>query len=185
MDIIFILDYETYQKNLFEVAEESSLYVDKIWFRIKNIDANIILTLSKKLRTILKDKLIILSERADIATIAKLDGIHVGNRSLPVDILKKKFNHLTIGYSAHGIEEIKEIEADYFTLSPIFFTKKEHPVNPIGVVDVSKLNKKIYALGGINKENILNLLNKGYKGVAGISFLKDLPHIRKLICSAN
>lgn len=181
MKILFILDYNTYKDNLFDVAYKASYYVDSIWFRIKNIDAKIILNLAQKLRDILPNKTLILSERSDIAYLAKFNCVHLGSASIPTDIVKSSFPNLLVGYSAHSLQEIETINADYYTLSPIFFTKKDYPVVPLGPIDVSYFSKKIYALGGINKENVCELLGLGFTGIAGISFLDDLPTIKALL----
>ncbi|MBC7197493.1 MAG: hypothetical protein H5U39_09585 [Deferribacterales bacterium] len=46
---------------------------------------------------------------------------------------------------------------------------------------MSSINKKIYALGGINISNVNSLKNKGYSGIAGISLYKYLESIKKLL----
>ncbi len=181
MKILFILDYNTYKDNLVDIAHKASFYSDKIWFRIKNIDAITVLHLSKKLRDTLPNSTLILSDRADIAHLARFNGVHLGASSIPPEIIKNTFPNLTVGYSAHSLKELELVNADYYTLSPIFFTKKDYPVVPIGPIDVRNYNKKIYALGGINKENVSKLLNLGFHGIAGISFLDDLPDIKSLL----
>jgi len=179
MKILFILDYTTYRENIFDVAKVASLYADAIWFRIKNIDAVDILYLSKRLRNELPSSHLILSERADIAQIAGFNGVHIGSKSIPTYAVKKAFPDLELGYSAHSINEIEEVEADYYTLSPIFYTKKDYEVYPLGPVDVSLAGKKIFALGGISINNVAKLLNRGFYGIAGISFFNDLQELSK------
>lgn len=181
MEVMFVLDYNTYATNFFDVALKASTYVDIIWLRIKGIDASLVLSLSAKLRALLPDTTLYLSERADIADICKFDGVHLGADSVPVDAVKRNFKSLKVGYSAHSIDEITRLNADYFTLSPIFPTKKNYEVRPLGPVNVSQLGKNVFALGGINVKNIKELKGLGFKGVAGISFLEDLPHIKYLL----
>lgn len=181
MNILFILDYKTYKDNLFETALKASYYADKIWFRIKDLDSILMLNLAFKLKQLLPTKDLIISERADIALITQFKGVHLGSNSIPPDVIKSTFPSLTVGYSAHSLDEICSIEADYYTLSPIFYTKKDYQVSPLGLIDVSSTGKKIYALGGINKENVKSLIGLGYYGFAGISFLNDLQYIKSFL----
>ncbi|MGB9730395.1 MULTISPECIES: thiamine phosphate synthase [Calditerrivibrio] len=183
MKILFILDYTTFRENIFDVAKEASTYADAIWFRIKNIDTVDILYLSTRLRNDLPSSHLILSERPDIAQIAGFNGVHLGSNSIPTHTIKKAFPDLELGYSAHSINEIEEIEADYYTLSPIFYTKKEYEVDPLGPVNVSFVGKRIYALGGISINNVAELFNRGFYGIAGISFFKDLNVLSRKIKS--
>lgn len=180
MKILFVLDYSTFKEKWIEVANQVRPYADMIWFRIKNKDANEIYSHAKLLRKTLPDSRLILSDRADIAELAGFDGVHMGNRSISTEIIKQKYPNLTIGYSAHSINEIKSISADYYTLSPIFFTTKEYEVKPLGTIDVKNLYKDIYALGGISKNNILTIKDCGFKGIAGISFYKDIEKLQKI-----
>lgn len=181
-EIIFILDYNTFKKNLLETALQYSPFADKIWLRIKNIDANEIFYYAKNLRTLLPDKYLILSERVDIASMLKFNAVHLNKDCHELVVLKKKFKWLDFGYSAHSTNEILSMECfDYFTLSPLFETKKDFKVKPIGAVDVSWINKNIYALGGINPDNIDEIKNKGYSGIAGISLYKTIKELKNLL----
>jgi len=179
-EIIFILDYESFKDRLFDIALNAASYADKIWFRIKSADAASIFKLAKGIRNILPDKYLILSERADIAHILNYNAVHLNHSCSKLVWLKKIFPTLDFGYSAHNILEIKEKkDFDYFTLSPIFMTNKTYEVKPLGVIDVSSINKKIYALGGINLSNVNSLKNKGYSGIAGISLYNCIEDIKK------
>jgi thiamine-phosphate pyrophosphorylase len=181
-EVIFILNYESFKDRLFDTALKTAPYADKIWFRIKSESAAVIFKLAKELRNILPDKYLILSERPEIAHILNYNAVHLNHTCSKLICLKKIFTKLDFGYSAHTIAEIKEKqEFDYFTLSPIFMTDKPYEVKPLGVIDVSSINKKIYALGGINISNVNSLKNKGYSGIAGISLYKYLESIKKLL----
>jgi len=179
MKILFVLDYDRYKNELFSVAEKAAEYADYIWFRIKYQDDKTILNLAERLRRYLINKKLILSERADLALIIGFNGVHLGANSIPPEVIKQKFNSLTVGYSTHSIDEINSVTADYYTLSPIFDTKKDYEVKPLGLVNVTKLNKNIYALGGINRGNAKLLKDLGFCGVAGITFLSDLEMLKK------
>ncbi len=178
MKILFVLDYETFKNNLFETAKKASPYSDYIWFRIKNQDAKLIYDLSLKLRNGFQNKFI-LSERADIANAVGFHGVHLNKSSISPGIIKKSFPGLNISYSAHSLSEIEKLNCDFFTLSPIFFTYKPYEVKPLGVLNVKNTGKKIFALGGINSENIFKLKGKGFYGIAGISFINQIEKIKE------
>ena len=180
-EIIFVLDYETFKDNIMKTAKYASKYVDKIWFRVKNVDAKESYILASTLRNCLPDTFLIISERPDIAFLAGFDGVHLNTSSSLLVKLKKRFPKLTFGFSAHNIQEIIDYDFDYFTLSPVFYTNKGYPVSPLGCMDVSNIKKDIYALGGINSKNIFQLKGKGYKGIAGISFFKEISEIKKIM----
>ncbi len=181
MKILFVLDYLTFKENLFFTAEKASKYADFIWFRIKNEEADKIYKLSVKLMSLFPNVKFILSERADIAFSANFFGVHLNSFYIPPDKIKKSFPSLNVSYSAHSIDEILEINCDFYTLSPIFYTEKPYEVKPLGVIDVSCYNKKIFALGGINKNNVSELQDKGFYGVAGIGFIDDLKIIKNVL----
>jgi thiamine-phosphate pyrophosphorylase len=181
MKIIQIIDYKTFGEDYLDIAEKTSDKSDILWFRIKGEDGSFIYNKAKKLRELLSEKPLILSERADIADMLGYQAVQLGAYTLDVDSVRKAYPNLKIGYSSHNFDEIRNIDADYFTLSPLFYTVKDYHVNPLGAVDVSAYNKEIYGLGGISSENVSELKNKGYAGVAGISFYKFLERLNNKI----
>jgi len=94
MKVMFVLDYSTYAHHVFDVALKASIYADIIWLRIKCMDASLVLSISLRLRALLPDTILYLSERADIADICKFDGVHLGAESIPVDVVKEILNPL-------------------------------------------------------------------------------------------
>jgi len=179
--VIAVLDYELFYDSLWETAEYAASFNVKIWLRIKNRDTKLIYEIALHLRKFLPESYLILSERPDIATICFFDGVHLNSHCYPPDKVKQNFPELDIGYSAHSLEEIYSVYANYYTLSPVFQTKKEFEVKPLGAVNVSRTRKKIYALGGVNSNNIGLLQGKGFYGVAGISLISELDNIKKYV----
>lgn len=179
--IIAVLDYEVFKDSLLETAEYAASFGAKIWLRMKNKDAGLIYKVAFNLRKHLPESYLILSERPDISTMCSFNGVHLNSHCYPVDKVKKCFPELDIGYSAHSLEEIDAVNADYFTLSPIFQTKKSFEVKPLGLVNVGRTKKQIYALGGINPSNISLLLGKGFYGFAGISLISELNKLKRYI----
>ena len=81
-----------------------------------------------------------------------------------------------VGASAHTVEDAVEAErlgAGYITLSHIFETDCKKGVPPKGLSLITEARKKvnipIYALGGINAENIESVFAAGASGAALMS----------------
>lgn len=172
MNIITVLDHNVYMDNYLDIASKIDGKCSYIWYRIKGIDKVEIFNRAKILRDKISYSKLILSENATMATILDYDGVHLNSLSVDVDTIKKVFNNLIIGYSAHSLGEIDKISADYFTLSPIY-RSKYHSVNPLGDISIDS-DKKVYALGGVTLDHYDSLLSKGFTGVAGISLIDDL-----------
>jgi len=177
MEIIQIIDYDTMGADWLSIAVGCAPFADALWLRIKNKPSELIYDEAKKLREALPDARLILSERKEIAALLGYYGVQLGADNMCGNVDES----LSVGYSAHCIDEIKENKAAYYMLSPIFHTVKEYEVKPLGVLDVSSLGKDIYALGGICTANVCQLKGKGYKGVAGISFYREIPALREAV----
>jgi thiamine-phosphate pyrophosphorylase len=177
MKIIQVLDYDTFGDDCIDIAGECAPYADVIWFRIK--DESKVRLEAEKLRKALPDAFLALSLDAEAAYDLGYDAVQLGANS-DVESTREKYPNLKIGYSAHSVEEIQNKRADYFTLSPVFYTKKDYEVKPLGLVNVSTLGREVYALGGINVENVESLRGLGFAGVAGISFYKELQKLSSI-----
>lgn len=169
-----VIDYETFGDSYLQVAERVADRSEMIWFRAKNLDAGDIYRKAAKMRELLPDAFLILSERPDIAIAAGFDGVQLNERTLPPETVEEVFPELVTGYSAHSLEEIEKVQADFFTLSPIFMTDKPYEVKPLGAVDVTDTEKKVYALGGVTVSALSDLNEKGYYGYAGIGIIKGM-----------
>lgn len=118
-----------------------------------------------------------LNDRLDIAWTAGADGVHLGQRSLPVRSVRRLVGHdLTIGASVHNEHEsaIAEKEgADYAFLGTLFRTPSHHGIEPGGLSLISKMCSVIrdmpfVGIGGITPERVGGVLAAGAKGVAVI-----------------
>ncbi|MDR2884527.1 MAG: thiamine phosphate synthase [Deferribacteraceae bacterium] len=172
MKILLILDHDRFKDDYLSIAQDAAPHVDLLWYRIKGVPDCEIYKRAIALRTALPHATLILSERADIATAANFQGVHLNANTPPPAVIKGAFPELLVGYSAHSVEECR-IAADYITLSPIFHTAKPYEVHPLGVIPAPAAN--VYALGGVSASNINLLKSCGYLGVAGISLYNELP----------
>ena len=96
---------------------------------------------------------LMISDHANLARAAGADGVHVGRRSLPIDIVRDTWEGW-LGASCHSAGELAEAEAggaDFATLSPVFAVpRKGRALGVDGFLrcrDTTSL--PVVALGGI------------------------------------
>lgn len=118
------------------------------------------------------DVKIFINSRVDIPLLLNLHGVHLPERSIPIPMIKHKFPDLIVGKSCHTVEGALKAQregADYIFFSPIF--KVEGKGEPVGVAGLKKVLEvvkiPVYALGGINSENLDKVISTGVYGIAG------------------
>jgi thiamine-phosphate pyrophosphorylase len=121
---------------------------------------------------------LIINDRVDIAVASGADGVHVGINSMPVAAVRRTMGlGKIIGYSAHGIDEALQAQADgadFVTFGPVYPTPSKAAYGePCGVKKlaetVSALNIPVIGLGGISSAAIAEIMSAGVAGVAVIS----------------
>jgi thiamine-phosphate pyrophosphorylase len=175
MRILLVLDQPSFGDALFSIAKACAPYCDIMRYRAKGLSIAQTYDNAARLRDMLPDNELWLSEYADMATILGYEGVSVGINSMPVAAIKATFPQLTVCYAAHTVEECS-LPADCFTLSPLFPTEKPYEVIPLGAIPAPAAN--VYALGGISFDKVPLLEELGYAGVAGISFYKEIKPYR-------
>ncbi|MEW6202033.1 MAG: thiamine phosphate synthase [bacterium] len=129
---------------------------------------------------------LIINARCDIAALADADGVHLGTGKVPVKAARKILGaKKIIGFSAHNLKETLKAQddgADYISLSPLFITTSASiPRPPLGIKQWLKITEKIkipvFALGGINTDNLKSALNAGINRIAVVSALTDADDI--------
>ncbi|MHB1679912.1 MAG: thiamine phosphate synthase [bacterium] len=153
--------------------------------RQKDLTVRQIISLGEKIKKIIeqyKDIYFFVNDRIDIALALEADGVHLNKNSIPIKAIKEKYREIIIFYSSHSYEEALDAEkngADAITFSPIFKTKNqdfEQGLEPLKkIIDNTKI--PVFALGGINNNNIKAIRNAGTKYAAiqsGILKQKDI-----------
>lgn len=156
-------------ENLLNNAEKIDGIADIIWFRIKNNNERYIYDKAVSVRKIIKKSMLILSPYPEIAIKCSYDGIQMNKNNL---FSEYDYKELIKGYSAHSLEEINNIKADFYTFSPVFHTPKEYEVKPAGLLMMPE-EKKVFALGGIKKEHTELVKKYGFYGIAGIRLINE------------
>ena len=120
-----------------------------------------------------------LANNLKLAVNLNLDGAYIPsfNKNLGLKKYNLKKNFLILG-SAHNVCEIKikqEQGVEVLFLSPLFKTKNYKQGLDVVKFNIlcSFFNKKIIALGGINKKNINKLKITNAHGYSGISYFSN------------
>jgi thiamine-phosphate pyrophosphorylase len=176
-----ITDRHLYSQSLAEVATRAEKAgVQFFQLREKDLAVRDLLSVARELRSILKRTAFIVNGQLEVALASGADGVHLQRDNVPVDAVKSKYPALKVGYSAHSLEELEEAEkqgVDYLFISPVFAPSSK-PVQALGLGTAkewaSKVNRPVFALGGIKAERISEVRNAGFAGAAGISlFVED------------
>ena len=120
----------------------------------------------------------------------KIGAVHTNSNNR---IVPKSFKG-EIGFSAHTIEEVKDIKDkyDYLFLSPIYnsISKKGYS-STFSYSELKEafkqgiLTEKVYALGGITPNKIPELKELGFGGVAFMGYIWESYNLNEIIKKVN
>ncbi len=180
------LTNDNYEKHALETLRLIELAVNAgvslIQIREKNLSARLLFELTLRAVSISRNTRakILVNDRADVAYVAGADGVHLTEKSLAVDDVRKSFPDLElIGVSVHLLEGVKNAErngADFAVFGPVFGSPGKG--EPVGVERLKEICVAVepfpvLALGGIDASNYGKALKAGAKGFAAIRFLND------------
>jgi thiamine-phosphate pyrophosphorylase len=164
--------------------------VNMIQVREKALPAGLVFDLTRAVVDALagSDALVIVNDRADIASTAGAGGVHLPETSLSPAVVRGAFgNDLVIGVSTHSFGAAKaaaEGHADYSFFGPLFDTPGKG--EPVGVAVLEEVCRglegfPVIALGGIDAGNFATALNAGAAGIAAIRALNDAASRRQIL----
>ena len=158
-----------------------------IQLREKDLDKNKIKNEAIRLLKICRENnvLFIVNDYVDVALEIGADGVHLGQTDMSISEAREICgNKLIIGLSTHSIEQAIKADkedVDYITIGPIYKTRaKDFTVGTEIIKEVvSKVEKPVIAIGGINKNNIDEVLKQGIKSVAVISAVVSAENVKE------
>lgn len=133
---------------------------------------------------------VIVNDRLDVAMAANAHGVHLGTRSMPVDLVRRLVPpEFKVGVSCHSLAEALRAQtggADYILLGPVFATPSKLAYGPpLGVAKLREVTAQvsipIFALGGITLDRVAPCIENGAAGIAGIRIFQDCNSIEKLV----
>jgi len=127
--------------------------------------------------------ILIVNDRADVARMSGVSGVHVGQDDLsPADARLVLPAPAIIGVSTHSEPQLRaalDSPADYVAIGPVFATSTKAKLDPVvgldGVRQASRLSRAagrpLVAIGGITLERSADVLAAGADSVAVVSDL--------------
>ncbi len=147
-----------------------------VQYRTKSSDDLTNLSEANELSRLCKiyDSLFIVNDRIDIALAVDADGVHLGQKDIPVQIARKILgSEKLIGSSIHCLKELRLAEengCDYVGAGPVNKTQTKPNLEAKGIKYLSETCNSTYlpwfAIGGINNTNLQELISAGTKRVA-------------------
>lgn len=132
-----------------------------------------------KLRALTREAgiLFIIDDRVDVALSVGADGVHLGEKDLPLEEARKLLGpEMILGASArtpYGVKRAQEAGADYLGVGAIFPTGTKDVAIFAGTERLTQLRPlvkvPILAIGGITEDNVELAIQAGADGVAVIS----------------
>jgi thiamine-phosphate pyrophosphorylase len=137
---------------------------------------------------------VVVNDRLDVAKAAGADGVHLGERSLPIaDVVH--YAHGTgaakflVGASCHSPEAAERAMvagADYVFFGPVFATPSKITFGaPQGLEQLAEVCRRVsipvLAIGGITVENASSCLDYGAAGVAAIRLFQEARDLTTLL----
>ena len=180
------------EKDFYNCIEEAIKGGVKIvQLREKNISTKDFYEKALKVKEICKNYgvLFIINDRLDIAQAVGADGVHLGQSDMPIEkareILKDKF---LIGATARNVEEAKRAEllgADYIGSGAIFGTSTKDNAKKLEMEELKKIIASVkipvFAIGGININNVSSLKNIGLQGICAVSGILSEKDCKKAV----
>jgi thiamine-phosphate diphosphorylase len=154
--------------------------VDLLQLRGKELSARELLEASRQLLPRCREAQVpfLVNDRLDVALAAGADGVHLGQADLPFAAARELMgSELILGGSTHDLAEIREAEAvaDYLGFGALFPTNTRPDSRirgPQALTEaVAATTLPMFAIGGIEVENLGQLKGCGMAGIAVASAL--------------
>jgi thiamine-phosphate pyrophosphorylase len=144
------------------------------WIQIRAkraTDAELAGTVERALAGLPDGVVVWIDDRADVAALFRLPGVHVGQQDLPPAAARTVVGERCwIGFSTHDLDQVAaadvDPDVDVVALGPIFPTRHKDAPDPVVGLDAlararGLTAKPLVAIGGIAEENLLAVLAAG------------------------
>ena len=175
------------------IAQAIAAGVDWVQIREKDLPARGLLVLTETAVSQARQQgttRVVVNDRLDVALAAHAHGVHLGTRSMPVDVVRKLAPpEFLVGVSCHSLAEAQAAEkagADYLLLGPIFSTpSKLQYGQPLGLATLRRVTSEVsipvIALGGINADRVAACRENGAAGIAAIRLFQEADSLQTLV----
>jgi thiamine-phosphate pyrophosphorylase len=166
-----------------------------IQLRLKNVSLNIYKITSNEAKVICDsyDAKLIINDNIEVAKFANTTGVHLGKNDSSIKEARVFLGKdMIIGGTANTLEDCEALiksGVDYIGLGPFQFTKTKDNLSPIlgiegfkRITDELRMTSKmipIYAIGGIQTENVQSLLEVNITSIAVSGILTNQDNLKK------
>ena len=131
--------------------------------------------------------LFIVNDHVDLALAVGADGVHVGQKDLPVTVVRRLMGPgAVIGCSTNNAEEARRAEADgadYVSVGRLFETGSKGDTRPATLATLRSVKAAVgvpvCAIGGINESNIDAVIATGAEMAAVIAAVTGAAEVRE------
>jgi len=132
------------------------------------------------------DTLFIINDYLDLALAVDADGLHIGQRDLPLPIIRRELPvDKVVGCSVNTVSQAVKAQnegADYIAVGSMFPTTTKRDATVVGVDRLKQIRQAVssplVAIGGINENNISQVMAAGANSVAVISAVLSKEDIK-------
>ncbi|HZI19876.1 MAG TPA: thiamine phosphate synthase [Pyrinomonadaceae bacterium] len=162
------------------VARASQAGVSVVQIREKGLTPRVLYELAARCAEAARagGTLLLVNDRADVASAAGCHGVHLATNSLEAAIVRRAFGpDFCVGVSTHTFDEARAARdggADFALFGPVFDTPSKRAFGPprgtaaLGEVARALKSFPVVALGGVTEENAGAVFAEGAAGVAAI-----------------
>jgi len=130
--------------------------------------------------------LFIINDYLDLALAVDADGLHIGQKDLPLSVVRSQLPiDRIVGLSVTTVSQAVKAQkegADYIAVGSIFSTIMKQGAAVVGVETLKQVRKVVssplVAIGGINEDNIGQVVAAGADSVAVISAVLGKEDVR-------
>jgi len=130
--------------------------------------------------------LFMVNDHVDLALAVSADGVHVGQKDLPVAVVRRLVpREMIVGCSTNNPEEARRAEsdgADYVSVGRLFPTGSKEDTRPATLETLravkAAVSVPVCAIGGIDESNIDEVLAAGADMAAVIAAVTAAPDVR-------
>jgi thiamine-phosphate pyrophosphorylase len=170
--------------------------VDWIQIREKDLSGRELAALAgEAVRRIPRSCRVLVNDRLDVAMAGGAGGVHLGERSMPVEEARRFVREknpggdFLVGVSGHSIESVQTAErlgADYAIFGPVYETPSKIAFGPPqGVGQLAEVCRSVsgpvIAIGGITIRNAGECVRSGASGIAAIRMFQDATDLAALV----
>jgi thiamine-phosphate pyrophosphorylase len=159
--------------------------VDVLQLRCKGWEALDYIRLAERVQPLAQRRGVpfIINDRPDVALAIGADGVHLGQKDLPVEVARKILADKIIGRSSHEAADAERAiaeRASYFAVGPVWETPTKPGRPAAGLSYVRAVVSREtpmpwFAIGGINLDNVPDVLAAGAERIAVVRAVLDAP----------